>query len=159
LGKPTSRVSVPELVLQRLPLSLGKRLNESQGLLLISKIPRLALTANSYVLTGDGVNNIIWWRSQKLGDYRELVDVILPWEKRLAFQHLCEDTSSTPDINLDIVLLPCEHNLRGSVVSRGDISSHLGILDTGQTEVADLQIAVFVDQDIAGFEVAMDNAC
>jgi hypothetical protein len=105
------------------------------------------------------VDNIIWWRSQKLGDDRELIDVILSWKKRLALQHLCEDTSSTPDINLDIVFLPCEHNLRGSVVSCGDISGHLGILDTGQTEVADLQIAVLVDQNVAGFEVAMDNAC
>ena len=121
------------------------------------QIPQLALAVKSYVLTGNCVDNIIWWRSQKLGDDRELVDVILSWEKRLALQHLCEDTSGTPDINLDIIFLPCEHNLRRSIVSRRDISGHLGILNTSQTEVADLQIAVFVDQDVAGFEVAMDN--
>jgi hypothetical protein len=55
--------------------------------------------------------------------------------------------------------LPCEHDLRGSVVSRGDIASHLRILDTGQTEVTDLQIAVLVDQDVAGLEITMDNTC
>jgi len=85
--------------------------------------------------------------------------MVLSREKRLALQHLCEDTAGTPDINLNIVFLPCEHDLRGSVVSRRDISGHLGILNTGQTEVADLQIAVLVDQDVTGFEVAMDNTC
>ena len=123
------------------------------------QLPQLVLTAKSYVLTSNCVNNIIWWGSKKLGDDRELVDVILPWEKRLALQHLRKDTSSTPDINLNIVFLPCKHNLGGSVVSRRDIASHLGVLNTGQTEVADLQIAVLVDQDVAGLEIAMDNAC
>jgi len=123
------------------------------------QLPQLVLTAKSYVLTSNCVNNIIWWGPKKLGDDRELVDVILPWEKRLALQHLRKDTSSTPDINLNIVFLPCKHNLRGSVVSRRNIASHLGVLNTGQTEVADLQIAVLIDQDVAGLEIAMDNAC
>ena len=105
------------------------------------------------------MDNIIWGRAQKLGDDRELVDVILPWEERLSLQHLRENASGTPNIYLDIVFLPCEHDLRGSVVSRRDITGHLGILNTGQTEVADLQIAVLVDQDVAGLEIAMDNAC
>jgi hypothetical protein len=123
------------------------------------QLPQLALTAKSYVLTGNCVDNIIWWRSQKLGDDRELVDMVLSWEEWLALQHLREDTPGTPDINLNIVFLPCEHNLRGSVVSRRDIAGHLGVLDTGQTEVADLQIAILVDQDVAGLEIAMDNTC
>jgi hypothetical protein len=122
-------------------------------------LPQLALSAKSYVLTGNCVDNIIWWRSQKFGDDRKLVDVVLSREKRLALQHLRENTSSAPDINLDVVFLPCEHDLRGSVVSRRDIAGHLGILDTGQTEVADLQIAILVDQDVAGLEIAVDNAC
>ncbi len=105
------------------------------------------------------MNHIIWWGSKKLGDDRELVDVILPWEKRLALQHLRKDTSSTPDVNLNIVFLPCKHNLGSSVVSRRHIASHLGVLNPGQTEVADLQIAVLVDQDVAGLEITMDNAC
>jgi hypothetical protein len=32
-------------------------------------------------------------------------------------------------------------------------------LDTGQTEIADLQIAVLVDQDVAGLEVTVDDTC
>jgi hypothetical protein len=32
-------------------------------------------------------------------------------------------------------------------------------LDTGQTEVADLEIAVLVDEDITRLEIAMDDTC
>lgn len=114
--------------------------------------------SNTYVLAGDRVDNIIWWCSQQLSDDRELVDVIFSWKQRLSFQHLREDTPCTPDINLHVVLLPCEHDLGGSVVARGDISGHLRILNTGQTEVADLQIAVLVDEDVAGLEITVDDA-
>jgi hypothetical protein len=105
------------------------------------------------------VDNIVWWSTKELSDDGELIDVVLSREQRLAFQHLCKDAARTPDINLNIILLPCEHNLRGSVVSRGDITGHLGILNTGQTKVADLEIAVLIDEDVAGLEIAMDDAC
>ncbi len=85
--------------------------------------------------------------------------MILSWEKRLALQHLCEDAPRTPDINLDIVFLPCKHDLRRSVVSRRDIAGHLRILQTRKTEIADLKVAVFVHEDVAGLEIAMDDAC
>lgn len=105
------------------------------------------------------MNHIVWWSTQKLCDDRELVDVILSREQRLALQHLCKDTSRTPDVNLDIIFLPCEHDLGGSVVSRGDISGHLRILNTSEAEIANLEIAVLVDEDVAGLEITMDDAC
>jgi hypothetical protein len=105
------------------------------------------------------MDNIIWRCSKKLSDDRELVDVILSWEQGLAFQHLCEYASRTPDINLHIVLLPCEHNLGRSVVSRRDIAGHLGILNTRETEITDLQVAVLVYENVAGLEISVDNAC
>lgn len=67
------------------------------------------------------------------------IRTIFSWEQRLALQHLCEDTSRTPDIYRDIVFLPREHDLRSSIVSRRNIASHLRILNTGETKVADLQ--------------------
>jgi hypothetical protein len=85
--------------------------------------------------------------------------VILSREKRLALQHLCKDTTGTPDVNFNIILLPCEHDLRRSVISRGDISGHLRILNSGQAKVADLEITVLVDEDIAGLEIAVDDTC
>lgn len=105
------------------------------------------------------MNNIIWWGTEEFSNYGKLVDVILSWEQRLALKHLSKDASSTPDINLNIILLPCKHNLRCSVISGGDITSHLGILNTGKTEIANLEIAVLVDKDVAGLQIAMNDTC
>ena len=105
------------------------------------------------------MDNIIRRRSQELSNNRELVDVIFSREQWLALQHLREDAARTPDINLHIVLLPCEHNLWRSVVSRGDISGHLGILNTRETEIADLQVAILVYENVAGLEISVDYSC
>ena len=81
---------------------------------------------------------------------------VLSWEKRLALEHLCEDTAGTPDVDSDVVFLPGEHDLRSSVVPRGDISRHLRILNPGEAKVADLQIAVLVHENIAGLEISVN---
>ena len=83
--------------------------------------------------------------------------MVLSWEKRLALEHLGENAPRTPDIYFDIVLLPCEHDLGGSVVSSGNIACHLGILYTSETEIADLEITVLVYEDIARLQVTVDN--
>lgn len=111
----------------------------------------------THVFAADGLNHIIWGSAQKLGDDGELVHMVLSGEERLALQHFGEDTACTPDINLHIVLLPSEHDLGGSVVTCGDITRHLGILNTRQTEIADFQIAVLIDENVAGLEVSMDH--
>jgi hypothetical protein len=85
--------------------------------------------------------------------------MVLSGEQRLALQHLCKDASRTPNVNLHVVLLPCEHNLWRSVVSRRDISGHLWVLDTCEAEIADLEIAVLVYEDVAGLEISVDNTC
>jgi hypothetical protein len=84
--------------------------------------------------------------------------MVLSREKRLALEHLSENAASTPDIDFNVVFLPGEHNLGSSVISCGNITSHLGVLDSGKTKVTDLQIAVFVDENVARLEVAVDNA-
>lgn len=84
--------------------------------------------------------------------------MILARKKRSTSQHLGEDAPRTPDIDLDVVLLPCQHDLGGTVVPRRDVAGHLGVLDTGEAKVADLEVAVFVDEDVARFEVAVDDA-
>jgi hypothetical protein len=83
--------------------------------------------------------------------------MVLAREQRLALEHLSEDTACTPDINLNIVLLPREHNLWRAVVSRRYVSRHLRILNASQTKVADLEIAVLVDENIAGLEITVNN--
>lgn len=139
-GIRTSRIRVLKLVLQWLPLALGQRLDESER-----------------VLASNGVDDIIRRGSEKLRNDGELVDVVLAGEKGLALEHLSKNATGTPDVHLDIVFLPCEHDLGGSVVSGGDVSGHLGVLDTRETEVADLQIAVLVDKDVAGLEITVDD--
>jgi hypothetical protein len=84
--------------------------------------------------------------------------MVLAGEQRLALQHLSEDAASTPDIHFHIILLPCEHDFRRSVVSRGDIAGHLRVLYTCQAEIADLEVAIFVHEDVGGFEVSVDDA-
>lgn len=50
-----------------------------------------------------------------------------------------------------IILLPCQHDLWCTVIARGYIASHLRILDTGETKITNLQVAVFIDQNVAWF--------
>lgn len=84
--------------------------------------------------------------------------MVLSREKGLALKHLSEDATGTPNIHLNIILLPREHNLGCAVISRRNVARHLGVLNASQTEVANLQIAVFVDQNVAWLQIAMDNA-
>ena len=112
---------------------------------------------SSYVLTANGLDNIIWGSTEQFGDDGELVYVILAREQRLALEHLGENAARAPDIHLNVVLLPREHNLRCSVVSCRDITGHLGVLYTGETEIADLEITVLVYEDVAGLQVTVDD--
>ena len=84
--------------------------------------------------------------------------MVLAREQRLSLDHFGEDAARAPDVNLDVVFLPGQHDLGGSVVSGGNVAGHLRILDTGETEVANFQIAVFVDEDVARLQVSVDHA-
>jgi hypothetical protein len=83
--------------------------------------------------------------------------MVLSWEQRLALEHFSKDAACTPDVDLDIVFLPCKHDLRGAVVAGGNVTGHLRVLYTGQAEIADLQITVLVHEDVAGLQVAVDD--
>lgn len=80
---------------------------------------------------------------------------VLSWEQGLSFQHFSKDTASTPDINSDIILLPSQHDLGCTIISGGYVTCHLRILDTSKTEIANLEIAVLVDEDVAWFLLRM----
>jgi len=123
----------------------------------VSQVLSNVLAALSYVFATDGLNNVIWRSTKELCDDRELVDVVLSREQRLAFEHFRKDAACTPDINFDIVFLPCEHNFWCAVVAGRNVSSHLGILYTGQAKIADFQIAVLVHEDVARLQVTVDD--
>lgn len=111
----------------------------------------------TYILTSNRVDDIIGWCAEELGDDGELVDVILSGKEWLALQHFGKDAAGTPNVDLDVVLLPCEHNLGRAVVARRDVASHLRILDTGQAEVANLQITVLIDENVGWLQVSVDD--
>ena len=104
------------------------------------------------------MNNIIRGCSKEFSDNGELINVVFPWEQRFSFKHFRKYTSRTPDIHLNIILLPREHNLWRTVVPCGDITGHLGILNPSKTEITDLEVTVLVDQNVARLQVAMDDA-
>jgi hypothetical protein len=62
------------------------------------------------------------------------------------------------------VSLEAEHNFRSSVPSSGYIFSHVaGILfwidgeSTSETKVADFELTIGVDEEVAGFEVSVED--
>lgn len=54
---------------------------------------------------------------------------VFPGEQWFAFEHLREYTTCAPNVDGDIVLLPGQHNLRRTVISRRNVACHLGVLD------------------------------
>lgn len=141
-------------------LTQRKGLNNMQSL-------GLAMSELVYVLNGigkptnilvcDTSNNFIRRISQYSCDDVELIYVVLSLEKRLPTYHLGENTSSAPYIDFLIIFLPAEHDIRGSIVPGCDIACHLMTLKTCWAEVANLEIAIRVDQYITWFKIAMDD--
>ena len=130
LAKLTLWIGVLEFIGEWLTLALRQGLHESQGLQILDQAFYM-FKRSTHVLTTDGLDDIVWRRAQQLRDDGKLVDMVLAGEKGLPLKHLREDAPSAPDIHLHIVLLPGEHDLGGSVVPRGDVASHLGVLNTG----------------------------
>lgn len=84
------------------------------------------------------------WRSDDGKDQVQLIEIMLPGEKRPVAEHLGENASDGPDVNRLSVSLRVEHDLRSTVPASGDVlgqeSSVVGlrISDTSQSKVADL---------------------
>lgn len=123
---------------------------------------RSVSSARTHILAADSLYHRFWRRTKQLCDDLELVHVcqrlrtVLAGKQRAALEHLREDAAGAPDIDSDVVLLPGEHDLWRAVVPRGHIARHLGVLNTRKAEVADLEVAVFIDQDVARFLVSVD---
>lgn len=83
--------------------------------------------------------------------------VVLAREQGLTLEHLGKNASCTPNVHLDVVLLPGEHDLGGTVVAGRHVTRHLGVLDPGETKVANLQVAILVDEDVARLEIAVHD--
>ena len=87
------------------------------------------------------------------------------WQQRLSDNELGEDAADGPNINCAGVFLPGENDLRSPVPSCGNIVGQyrvgrLQLLNVGssQTEVANFEITVRIDQQVAGLEIPVVNA-
>lgn len=92
--------------------------------------------------------------------------IVSPREERLAAQHLCQNASNGPYVDGLGVLLEREHDFRRAVPSRRDVFSHEpgfsarrlgGFYGSCKTKVADLEVAVGIEEQVRGFEVAVDD--
>lgn len=118
----------------------------------------LRIQRQTHILARNSMNNVVRRRPQQLRNDRELINMILPRKQWLPLQHLGKDAARAPDIDLDVVLLPRQHDLGRAVVARRDVARHLRVLDAREPEVADLEVAVLVDEDVGGLEVAVHDA-
>lgn len=73
----------------------------------------------------------------------------------LSHQHLIEDQASTPHITLLVVLLQFQ-DLRSSVEGSAGSFGHLDLDISGQAEVSQLQLLVFVKKDVVRLEISVE---
>ena len=84
----------------------------------------------SHIFAADCLDNIIRRCAKKLRNYWELVDMVFSGKERFPLKHLGEDAPRTPNVHFNVVFLPGKHDFWCSIVSCGDIASHLRVLDT-----------------------------
>lgn len=96
------------------------------------------------------------------GPAAHLLDGALRLEEDAAAQQLGEDAAHRPDVDGRAIVAAAHQHLRRPVVLRhhllGHVTRRVGLLNPGQAEVADLQQAVAVDQQVARFDVPVQDA-
>jgi len=63
---------------------------------------------------------------------------VLSGKEWLALKHLSKNAPSAPNVDCNIVLLPCEHGFGGPIIPRRDVASHLRSLYSGETKITNL---------------------
>lgn len=100
-------------------------------------------------------------RPQQVRDQVQLLDGALGLEQDPPAQQLGEDAAHRPDVDGRPVVPAAHQNLRRPVVLGhhllGHVTRRVGLFHAGQAEVADLQQAVTVDQQIPRFDVPVED--
>mmetsp|Transcript_21232 Transcript_21232/g.35395 ORF Transcript_21232/g.35395 Transcript_21232/m.35395 type:complete len:210 (-) Transcript_21232:175-804(-) len=90
---------------------------------------------------------------------------VVPWEERLALQHLRKDTPNGPNVNGRGVIHPGAQYLWCAVPTGTNVLGHrtrlklLREAHARQAEVTNLQVTVAVHQQIPGFQITVDHLC
>ncbi|KAM0859882.1 hypothetical protein ACQ4PT_046899 [Festuca glaucescens] len=111
------------------------------------------------VLVADEPQVVVGGGAYDLGDEPHLVHVVPPREERRPVDELHEDAPDGPDVDGRRVVGGVEQQLGGPVPPRDDVLRHHVALRRGarQAEVADLEVAVGVEEQVAGLEVPVDH--
>ena len=90
--------------------------------------------------------------------------VVTTREERFTGEHFCQDAPDRPNIDGFGVLFESEHDFRSSVPTGSDVFCHetrsfcFGLVCRScQTKIANLEIAIGVEQEIRGFEITMQH--
>lgn len=101
------------------------------------------------------------WSSHQPEDLLQLVFVCRPWEERSSRVHLCHDTSSRPDVDAGVVGPATQEDVGGAIPQGDDLVRERVNGDTegpGKTKIAELELALLVDEEILRLEVSVENA-
>ena len=138
--------------IDRLIRGIGKQFGKILSIFLILR----QIFYEFLALIGDVFDVVKVRNSQILTDQLNLILSIRAGKKGLPLQHLSKNTTHTPHIHRCCVMTGTQQQFRSSIPSRGNIFREyvgLHILEqgSGESEVADLEITVGVDKQIAWF--------
>ena len=115
-------------------------------------------------MVGDAREILLARRAEDINDQPELMQIVAPGEERLPPEHFREDATDRPHVDRGGVALVLDEELRCAVPARHDVLGEaevlllLGGVDRArEAEVADLQVAVLVHQQVARLQVTVEH--
>jgi hypothetical protein len=81
----------------------------------------------------------------------------LPRKKRFPSQHFSKDAPCTSNVNLFVIALPRKDDLRGPVTAGWNVARHVGFLNSRQPKIANLDVAIFIDQNVPWRKVTVNH--
>lgn len=103
--------------------------------------------------------SLMAWISFYLSHQAHLMHMVSSGKQRLSVHKLHKDATHRPHINGSSILWRVQQQLRCPVPSGDHIFSHELVLwsRSSKTKINDLQIAICIQQKVAGFQISMNN--
>lgn len=93
-------------------------------------------------------------------DLKDLVNLRVSREQRLACAHLGEDAADRPHVDTSRVLATTEQNLWSTVPQSNNLMSVCAQRDAkgaGETKIGQLEVALTIDQQVLRFQIAVQD--